>query len=494
MSRLCTIWILLPLFSSFAPASAIASAGSQVLTKIESLKNLIDTTGQDTTKAKALIALSWEVKYSNPDTAILLCNKALTLFGKYDDQRGMAKSQANLGVYYYLKSDFATALDYHFKALDIRKKQNDLKGMAGSYNNIGIIYKNQSDYPQALVYYFRSLKIKEELLTLPGGESNKQGIALSYNNIGNIYKSLSNYPEALSYYFKTLKISEELGKQQSMAASYTNIGSVYTDIYQLKPTSLDDSLAEKVGKWAFQNPAKLLDTSMYYQQKAFAIQEKLNDEYWMALSLANIGTIHKIRGNYTEAINYYTQAELLSESLGALNQQSHIHRQISLCYGKLNNHQQALNHYKQYSTLKDSVFNEEKSKDLGKLEAKHEFETAEAERKRLEEESRAASVKADQRRNNLQYSGILIFLVLVFAGVFALGRISIPVRLAEGLVFFSFLLFFEFTLVLLDPYIEQYSSGAPAVKLAFNAVLAGLIFPLHSFFESKLKTRLVKQK
>jgi len=100
---------------------------------------------------------------------------------------------------------------------------------------------------------------------------------------------------------------------------------------------------------------------------------------------------------------------------------------------------------------------------------------------------------AKSRRDNLQYSGILIFMVLLFAGVFFIGRFSIPIRLAEGMIFFSFLLFFEFTLVLLDPYIEQYSSGAPAIKLGFNALLAGLIFPLHSFFETKLKRRIKKE-
>jgi len=51
-------------------------------------------------------------------------------------------------------------------------------------------------------------------------------------------------------------------------------------------------------------------------------------------------------------------------------------------------------------------------------------------------------------------------------------------------------LFFEFTLVLLDPYIETYSSGEPAWKLLFNAVLAAMIFPLHSFFEATIKRRL----
>ncbi|MFH1322031.1 MAG: hypothetical protein ABII90_15435 [Bacteroidota bacterium] len=74
-----------------------------------------------------------------------------------------------------------------------------------------------------------------------------------------------------------------------------------------------------------------------------------------------------------------------------------------------------------------------------------------------------------------------------------LGRMAIPIRLAEGMIFFAFLLFFEFTLVLLDPYIECFSAGAPAVKLAFNAILAAMIFPLHAFFEGKLKKR-IKEK
>ena len=127
---------------------------------------------------------------------------------------------------------------------------------------------------------------------------------------------------------------------------------------------------------------------------------------------------------------------------------------------------------------------------IGKLEAKHEFETAETEK------ARAAQVKSEKekaemsRRNNLQYSGILIFLVLMSAGLVGLGKISMPVRMAEGLIFFTFLLFFEFTLVLLDPYIEVYSSGAPAIKLGFNAILAAMIFPLHSFFEERVKKRI----
>jgi len=72
--------------------------------------------------------------------------------------------------------------------------------------------------------------------------------------------------------------------------------------------------------------------------------------------------------------------------------------------------------------------------------------------------------------------------------------LNIPVRLAEGGVFFTFLLVFEFLLVLTDPYIEQYTGGEPAYKLMVNAGLAGLIFPLHSFAETQVKRRLFTTK
>ena len=141
--------------------------------------------------------------------------------------------------------------------------------------------------------------------------------------------------------------------------------------------------------------------------------------------------------------------------------------------------------------MKDSLFNEDKSKEIGKIEASHEFEMDQMEHDREQQEISQQLAATKSRRDNLQYSGILIFLVAIFAGVFMLGKISIPIKLAEGMIFFAFLLFFEFMLVVLDPYIEDYSSGAPAIKLLFNAVLAGMIFPLHSLLESKMKSRLL---
>ena len=487
--------------------------------KIDSLKNAIATAVDDTTKINSLNQLSKQLITTKPDTAIEFAKQALELSNTLEYIKGQIASYHNIGYVNYVQSDYEEAIANWQKTLELREQQNDLKGMASSYNNIGNIYDYQSNYPQALDYYFKALKIDKEL-------GNKQGIAASYtnigviyenqssyhqalsyyfkaikiyeelgdkltalantyNNIGVIYDNQSSYPQALSYYFKAIKIYEELGNKLGMATSYTNIGNVYIHLFEQ-----GDSL-ERSDVWVSRNTTKLLDTAMYYQQKALTIDLELGDEYGMTYDFYGIASILKIKGEYNQALEYYLQTALLADSIGALDEESEAHSGMSKCYEQLGNHKLALKHYKQYSTLKDSIFNEEKSKDLGKLEAKHEFEMAELQKKQQEEKWAKVVAERISRRNDLQHSAILIGIFILFGSLFLLGKLSIPNWLVELSVFIPFLILFEFLLVLLDPSIESWTDNAPAIKLLFNAALAGMMFPLHQFFEGKLKKRIV---
>ena len=119
---------------------------------------------------------------------------------------------------------------------------------------------------------------------------------------------------------------------------------------------------------------------------------------------------------------------------------------------------------------------------------------AEIERKKQEEEQARIDKEATTRSNLLQYSAIMFIIIALFITLLFSGKLHIPVRLAEGGVFFTFLLLFEFILVMIDPYIEQYTGGEPGYKLIVNAVLAAMIFPFHSLAETKLKKNLFHAK
>jgi len=293
--------------------------------KIDSLKQVIATADHDTTKAKALLKLTENLYYSNPDTAIKLSKKALKIYLELKIDKGIASAYNHLGVLYSVISDYPAALEYHKRGVKIRESLRDKQGMAASYNNIGNIYSNQSDYPLSLDHFFKALKIYEEFGDKSGA------LAKTYNNIGNVYKNQSDNPLALDYYFKSLKIDEELGNKQGMALSYVIIGMLCTSLYEK-----GDSL-ERMGGLTAQNPAKLLDTAMYVQQQALLINKELSDEYSMTFSLSGIGSILMKKEETSHSLEYYQQTVLLVDSIGAFKQESGAHSGLAECYEKLGN-------------------------------------------------------------------------------------------------------------------------------------------------------------
>ena len=141
--------------------------------------------------------------------------------------------------------------------------------------------------------------------------------------------------------------------------------------------------------------------------------------------------------------------------------------------------------------MSDSIKNEKTQKATIRQQTKYEFEKAQL-IKDQEEKARFVAEVTD-RIDNLQYSVILIAILVLFGGVLSLGFVKVSPRMAEGIIFFFFLILFEFLLVLADPTIERWSCGAPGIILLFNAGIAALIFPAHAFFESKMIGRLVKK-
>ena len=207
---------------------------SQAQTPVtDSIKTLIQTncnTSQspDTNCINALNALAWELKYINPDTAIVLSTQALQSAEKKAWQNGMANASRNLGVFYYLKSDYPLSLEYYSKALEIWKKLLSINNKqpsiiskkSATIGNIGNIYADQGDYTKALKYYFEALKIDEEM-------GKKSGIAADLGNIGGVYSDQANYQNAQKYYFEALKIGKELGDKNRIATQIGNIGIIY---------------------------------------------------------------------------------------------------------------------------------------------------------------------------------------------------------------------------------------------------------------------------
>jgi hypothetical protein len=80
-----------------------------------------------------------------------------------------------------------------------------------------------------------------------------------------------------------------------------------------------------------------------------------------------------------------------------------------------------------------------------------------------------AKAEALRKKHNLQYMGISA----------AMGRLKVKPMLIRGLGFLSFILLFEFIILLIDKPIHEITHGEPLPVLMIKIVIIAVLLPLH---------------
>jgi hypothetical protein len=159
----------------------------------------------------------------------------------------------------------------------------------------------------------------------------------------------------------------------------------------------------------------------------------------------------------------------------------------------LGDYKSAFEHHKLYKQYSDSLHNEDKAKEFGRIESRYQFEKEAEEQKRKQAEAKRIAQEETDRRNNLQYLSIFGGLLVLFGGLAFVGKLKIPERVLDIALFAALLILFEFLLILFDPILDQYTGGVPIQKLVFNSLIALGFAPLHGFLEGKLKKRFLSK-
>ena len=383
-------------------------------------------------------------------------------------------------------------------AVNLAKQTGEIKEEANAYMHAGIANKYLGKYDKSLGLFQKSVKLYREI-------SDEKNAAGALTNMGGIYWITGDLEKAESFYFEAKVIFEKVGDSYGLANCAINLGIINAikedyekaEKYFLSSAELYLSVGDQDGATrGYNNLAQLeMEIDSYqkayeYASKALTIRREIDDKYGICSSLITIGNIRVHEDKLNDAKEMFNEAYLLGNERhfkGIIKDAAFAISDINSRGGK---NKEALEYYKIYTATKDSLFSESKSKEIGRLEANYEFEQKLEEEKRVADEQAKIATEIKSRKDNLQYSGIFVFVLILFAAVLMSGKFSMSERAAEGLIFFTFLLFFEFCLVLVDPFIDEWSSGEPLYKLLFNGVLAALIFPLHAFFENTIKSKL----
>jgi two-component system, NtrC family, sensor kinase len=284
-----------------------------------------------------------------------------------DSSRSLILDRLGLSL---MTSKPLVALEYAQQGLEIARKAKFPKGVSRNMNRIGAIMRNSGNYPMSLKMHLEAQKIAEEC-------GDFEGLARNYNNLGLFYSVQKDSKKAIETYFKGITYAKKIHDQSIERILLSNIGMDY----------------------AFLNN---LDSAKLYTQSAYelAVRQKSSNINVLLTNLANVNFRAK---KYDSALAYHRQSLPYSISVSDNTTIANTYFEMAAIFDKLNqadssliyaqkslkvatetnnikclfdansllanlynqrNIQKSYQYYKQAMIAKDSMFNQQKAKQV----------------------------------------------------------------------------------------------------------------------------------
>jgi tetratricopeptide (TPR) repeat protein len=428
-----------------------------------------------------------DVYYSNDTTDVQLTRDLRKLGEKYSaDTLLLLIKQALIHINMYTNSD--SGLVYGIDALELANRVNSKKDIADSYQEIGEALRIMGNYPKAVEFTLKALPISEEL-------KDTAMLLLVYNQLGITYNGDGDFENALKAIFNSLSLinSSKMNHRDSL---YSNLADIYLAEVYLNKNILDSALY-------YGNAARITDSSLRrnwswipYQlgniyakannkDEALIYYNKALHTFWVKDSIDVYNGMAKLflsDKSIDSAIHYANIAMLRNVSHSFLPEKLESSRILSGAYEIKSNKDSALKYLKLGISLKDSIFNLAKVREVQSLSLDETIRQREiAEQNKKEQENHV---------RNLQLLAIGLFIPIFFLGVLFLSRTRVKPRVVEFLGILSLLLFFEFITDLIYPFVSQMTNENPIWEMLFLVLLAALLEPVNFKLEHWVKRHL----
>jgi tetratricopeptide (TPR) repeat protein len=328
--------------------------------------------------------------------------------------RGMlGNAQINLGNYY-------DALENYRKAVEYSKNAEMTKYETAFLTNIGKTYHLLGDDLKALDYFLQSYYIKKD---------NKltDNLAPSLINIASIYSTLEKYEEAINFHNDALKLCEDGKDDYYRMKALTGLGFDYwlmekydlSVFYYLEALQLSESLNDKMSEanifaklsGVYQETGKK-EEALNCAEKSLALSREINYQYGISSFTRTLGDIYLSEKKYDKAFQLLQNSIEVSRSIGAMDNLKDSYFSISKLYEDINKKGRALEYYKLYSSIRDSLLQHEEADKFTVVQIKYEMEKKGREVENLTHENEIKELKLTKSKYLL--FGFIVFFSMVF--------------------------------------------------------------------------------
>jgi tetratricopeptide (TPR) repeat protein/uncharacterized membrane protein len=445
MKKLMVLFVAIHLLQNL-PLVAQTSAA-------DSLKQLLQTERQDTSRVWLLNQLARQYYYNYPDTALVLGQEALALAKATGFIKGEAMSLLRIGTVFSITGNYPKALEFNLEALKKSEFIKDEQLTLIILTNIGIDYSGMGNYREGINYMLKALDQARRI-------DDKTGILYNFCNLGDAYEKLDILDSARLYSIQAYDLSIQPGPGGLLTGTVlNNLGNIYSKMGQ-------DEVA-----MAYYN----LSIPLYIKDDNF---DGLSETY---LGMARLFR----RAEAADSSFYYAKLSLAYGKKGGFpTRVMDASKFLTEYYIFINNVDSAFAFQSATIAAKDSIFSQEKQRKIQSLTFD---ETMRQQNLALEKAAREK-----QRRDNIQFALIAIAIVIFVIIFLLLSRtVIVDDKWIRFLGMLGLLLLFQFLNLFMAPYIGKATLFTPLFTLLVMVMIASLLIPLHNRIELWIKEKLV---
>ena len=328
---------------------------------------------------------------------------------------------------YYQAGKVDSALWAIEQALQLAMTEKDTCAMMSCYTSQGVYLRSSGKLTEAISAYDKALQYVH--LLSGNNEDNLQAITTLYNNLATIYLDMRNPTQAVKYALDAVKQADKCQDNSFRTQIYTVCSSIFITQkeYEAAKTYLSKAIALSQ---QLQQPETELGARTYYLLTLFRTQASASEiqklvKQTNALAAKVNSTMALV--NYYQVLFYVQQtrkewkaatqtAQKILQLPGIENYpflQYDVYNNLHLVYKELSDFPQAYHTLELAKALSDSLFVQEKSRQLEELSVKYETQKKELEYQKLQE-------KRQKEKQNLQLKITFLLILMAIMAFFSL--------------------------------------------------------------------------
>jgi tetratricopeptide (TPR) repeat protein len=288
-----------------------------------------------------------------------------------------------MAVLYHQLGNYKRALECNYKCLGLYEELNNKLGIAQTLSNIAGIDFMQGEFEKAGQEYKQAIEIYRSI-------NNLYGEANTLLNIAMISEKQGKKREAITQFNRTILIYDSLKNEEGLASAYMGLGLLF--------------------KGQEEN-----DKALAMFLKALSLYEVIGNNHRGTEALGCLGATYLKKGDYEKAIEYNEKFLKEAGKMRAKPYQKDAMENLAEAYAGMGNFTRAYGYQLLLSRIKDTLYNEERGRQMADMKVKYETQKKDQENLALSQKNEIYNLQLGRTYYLLAGSLALVILVVLFA-------------------------------------------------------------------------------